>query len=869
MIEKLLEDFEWDTIRQVRKLVVQKKQQRFLGIAHYLFQFTIAVLSLAIIMMSFALSSKYPAYRIVIFWSGSTFSFLLIVTSQFLKRSLRFLNLLTKCYDKLRTAREGKKHADLFYNERGCILLFLYLLLFTCLIYAFFNRTDWIRPGSELHASKLDSISQLISFSLTVLTIQTALFAFLLGQLLGKYSSKIAMVLIKHPVLILTLLYSFISIVLLWASTIYGFPRKAGNVIAPLFFLSMIGCLIFTIIILFKGIHPDRVVAYAGTSFSRRITRSFKPSTFQEGQKSYFWNFMRFLGLDWRSQDRLRINEPPPSSTRLLNEQLRSLFNTANKAVQDNHEELLRESLISILHVMQTYTKIRASYYGSGDLVYDYARNQMSALLKASSKSLNEYMIEEIVKAIGFIGGMSLEIRRSPVESASQSPFLPSHQLAMFWSGLLVEAFDLSHTLMNSRAANETISQLQNMALRAVDQNKYNTIRISFLSPVQSIHEKCCKAPGSYHHLLAADCLRTTINVWGFAEFKVASDDGYHSLYDSFVTSIEQMTAKQYTLDQLQTFNIGSNTPNIIALKCNHQNLILQDIFYLTLSRKFTEEWQPRATVIHLRNIIQLLKTLAVNCLAQKVIGCEQYITALYEISYLILRGLPESFNVSEEHTNSQILYSAKKPSNQEILEEELFEVWHDLFPLFYKDENFIGLQWEQNFFAILGLGIVVCKERKDDKLKKSLIGCINEFRRLLLADTSGRFRDNFWDYLQLVGAWTHHLLEEKILGEDIAKNVGELRPFSSGFSSINTDGRYGHLGYPTFLHYDFTLPALNSLRPQGYITDKDWAQLKAWNSTLMNDDILIGYSKIVRITRDPLEKQYYDQIRKRNTKEQ
>lgn len=861
MIEDLLQHMEDNATRQLRTTISKAKDQQLLNIAHYLFQITTVAISFIVVLISLSLASKHNSYRALIICCSVVFLFFLIVSSQFLKRNPSFLNLLKNCYTKLKTTREQKKYFNLFHSERIALLLTIYFPLFLFFLLILFNRTIWIKPHSERHALKLDIIKQIISFSLAVMTIQTALFAFLLGQLLGKYSPKIAKVLIKNPALILTLFYPLISLVLLWISVIYGYPQVVDNIIGPWFVFSNVLCLIFTIIISFKGIHPDLVVTYAGTSFSHTIQKSFKPAIYLQKDKPFhFWNFMRYLGLDWRSTDRLRINEPPPSITRLLNEQLTSLFNTANKAIQENHEELLQASLVSILRIVQIYTKIRASYYGSGDTVHDYARNQMSALLKASSKSLNEYMIEQVVKAIGFIGRICLEIKRSPVGPPTQTPFTPSHQLAMFWSGLLIEAFDLSHLLMNSTAANKTISELQSIAVEAIHRKEYNTINISFLSRIQYIHQKCYGNPDAYHQVLAGDCLHSVINIWGFTCFKLASDPNSSFLYDLFIKSVEQMVTKQYVLDQVPTFRLDGKTSNILTLKYDNNHLILQDIFYLTLSRKSTESWHLDSKVRRLEEIIQLLEKLAENSLRNKETDSGQYATAFYEICYLVLRGLPEEYQASKQ--KNSILHNVSiADSYQQILEKKVFDAWSKLFLLFYKSESYMVWEWEQNFFAIIGLGIAIYKKRQDDKLKLEIIRCIKEFKNILTTKTTEKIRDHWWDYYQLVGAWTYYLLEEKALGEDIAKTVGELRPFE--FHGNSTDGRYGYLGYPTISYMDFFLPALDNLVPQGYITDDDRAQFKTWRDILINDDVLVGYYEIVEKTREPLRKQFYEQIRK------
>ena len=184
------------------------------------------------------------------------------------------------------------------------------------------------------------------------------------------------------------------------------------------------------------------------------------PIHYAGNNPNYFWKFLLNLGFDWRNPERLKFFEPPNKGVAVTNSYLSGLFNAANKAIHENQQELLSASLFSIGTILRTYTKVRRSYYGSTDFVFTYTNDQMAALLKASSKSPNEYLILEIVRYIGSIGSLSLQISELPknIEKGRPKRDMPKdHTLSLAWLGLLGEGFEHSHFLMRSTAASEAI----------------------------------------------------------------------------------------------------------------------------------------------------------------------------------------------------------------------------------------------------------------------------------------------------------------------------------------------------------------------------------------------------------------------------
>ena len=170
-------------------------------------------------------------------------------------------------------------------------------------------------------------------------------------------------------------------------------------------------------------------------------------------------------------------------------------------------------------------------------------------------------------------------------------------------------------------------------------------------------------------------------------------------------------------------------------------------------------------------------------------------------MSYFILRGLPKQYDLIERPAKSgQRILNREQPSNQEIMEREIFKAWSELFPLFFKSDHHFELNWERSFFGIIGLGMVVYRERPNETLKAHLINIVQHYFQLCLkenADTDRGISNDAWDYLQLLGAWTVYFLGEENLAKKIAETIGQGRPFTTAIGG-SSRGHYGIYGYPT-----------------------------------------------------------------------
>jgi len=875
MFEQILEHMQRDAIQKTRAAVSQVFYNRWLSIIHHLFTFLATLLSFTCLVAAYATADLYPKHRLLLVSSAILISGTIVLLSTHFKRQPLFLKWLFQVVQKGRIKLVRAKYTDLFFTHSIFLYLTIYLPLALLLITALMTESKWVDTSSSAFISNRDPLSQVMTFSAALIAAQIALFTFIFAQFLGKYSSKIAGSLYRHRTVILLELYPILSLVILYFVYTYGCPKNIWPVIMPLFVILNLECLILTIWAANTAMHSDNIITYAGRDFSKRVRKTFKPALVQPGKNlGYLWRAMGFLGLDWRNPERRTLFEPAPTGVAVTISLLASLFNATHKALREGQQEVFVSSLNAVRRVLFTYIPRRATYFGTQDSVLSFVNDQMAGVIREAKETPNESLITEAIRCVGDIGVSSLKIppiSRTKDRTVEERVAPSNHQISGHWMWLLREGFAQSHSLMRSTAASEAISQIQRIALVAYQMEYGDVVFGGYTSAISEIHNTCILKPDAYHLTLAGNCIQKTINVWGFVAQKYGQWAGMHDLNKQLANTIFSMATSHFQVDKLPMFNF-KDVSNVLTSKLEESELILQDVFFVTMSRSFTECWEQRCAVEDLKRIIELLVNLTRSGVEQKVSGSEGFVIALYEIGYFVLRGLPPQFAlIKEPEVDRSLLYEREEPSNQQIIEEALFKAWLELFPILLKRDTHLGLEGHQSFFAIVGLGMVVYSERKDETLKEKLIQIVTEYFDWCIQQNKNSdrgLRADLWDYLQLFGAWCFHFLQANDLANAIAAAVGRGRPFSytiGGFIGGSSHGKYGSYGYPEGgLHSDFFLPWLRNLQPQQYLNEQDWERFKAWQEQLMKEEVLLSYFEIVEKTRKPLRDRFYKEMRDR-----
>jgi len=871
----LREELENRAIKDVANLLPRLAYDRFSRIVHYAFSLFVAIVSFCILFAAHLITTHSAEMDRLILMTGIVFCALLVIVSQILKRNASFIRVLLHGQARASNYLRTRAFFDPLYYQFHVTLMLLCLPLLVLWIVTVlcWNGTAevWVLAGSDEHVRNLEAIKQFTSLALAITSAQIALFTFMFSYLLGRYSSQIVKSLITHRAVFFAWVSSIGALMLLLVYSSYGYPRALETLITPLFVSLTILCLIVTIWVCVSGIHPERAVLYAGARFGRTVRRRVKKSILVfEGKPSRFWLVLRWFGLDWRDQERMKLYEPPSKGLPWVSRCLASLFNAANKAIEENQQELLSHSLMAILTLLQSYVERRKSYYGSKDSVLTEANNQMAALLKAACNSSNEYMPTLIVRCIGKIGALSLQIEEQPPIQETTSPFGPvpkRHELSLLWAGLLEEAFELTHPLQRTTAPYEAISQLTFMGTLCHKKEYFDPMATRFFSNIQKMHAVAVAHADVYHRELGRKCLEAVMTI-----FALASQDNrkYSSTYrpfDQCLTALAAMAKGQFLLDALPDFNLNG-CGSILTRKSSSDSIVLQDIFYATLSRPISEDWQLTMTISDLHKIISLVADLAQIAAMKRAADNGIFITAFYEISYLVLRGLPKSIENQEDSVKSDIPLFRPYISSQDELDTEVLTVWRQLFSIFF-DNRIIGWDWEWYMCAVLGIGFANIEGRKTELLYNELQESVQHLRQHVVKTQSVQSRniDHWWPYLQLLGAWMSGFpVKDAALSIEIAVEVGKLKPFRSFMHGSSGQSQFEPYGYPLINWGDFALPKPQNLLPQGYMSQDDIQQFLKWQASLMSSDLLLPYYEEVEKTRAPIREEYYKKLREMRT---
>jgi len=879
MLEQILEHMQREAVQRTRPAVDQVIYNRWLNVIHHLLSFLAALLSFICLVAAYAAADLYPKHGLLLVSYAVVISGFIILLSTSFKRHPSFLKWLFLSVQNVRRKLIRAKYTNLFFPHSLVLYLTIYLPLILLLVAAFVTESEWVDTSSTAFLYGRDPLRQIMTFSAALIAAQIALFTFMLAQFLGKYSSKLAGSLCRHRTVILLGLYPMLSLVILYFVYIYGCPKDVWPVIMPLFTILNLLCLILTILTANAGMHADKIITYAGENFCNRVRKALKPALVQPGQKTgYLLRVLRFLALDWRNPERMILFEVPLRGVAVTISLLASLFNATHKAIKEGQQEIFVSSLNGVRRVLFAYISRRATYFGTQDSVLSFANDQMAAVISESARSPNESLITEAIRCVGDIGASTLTINAMPRErenTVEQRMAFSNHSLCSQWIGLLKEGFAQSHTLMRSTAASEVIHQLQRIALIAYQLEYGDIVFGGYTLPISEIHKTCILVPDAYHLTLAGSCIQKTVNIWGFVAQKHGQWAGVYDLNKELADAIFKMATSQLKIDKLPMFNF-KDASNVLTTKLEESEVILQDIFFVTMSRLFTEHWEQRCAIEDLERIIKLLVNLTRFGVEQKVSGTGGFVSALYEIGYFVLRGLPPQFApINRSNIDKSILPEREDLPSQQIIEGILFNAWSELFPILLKRDTYLGLEGHQSFFAIVGLGMVVFEEGGDETLKRKLIEIVREFFDWCINQqaNSGRvLRRKWWDYLQLFGAWCFYFLQTNDLAKAIAAAVGKGRPFhySMGGAVLGSShGRFGSYGYPAgSLHSDFFLPWLRNLQSQRYLNEADWQKFEFWQEKLMNEEMLLSYFEIIEETRKPLREAFYKKMRDRKKRQ-
>lgn len=712
---------------------------------------------------------------------------------------------------------------------------------------------DWAKPGTANYTAFADLLKQLIAFAGTLLAAQIALFNFMFTQLLGKYSSALAVAVSKHRVVRVLRGYLTVLLVGFLFFYLFGFPDALPKVAFPLV-LSLAATLIVTIWVSNTGIRVDQAILYAGRHGAALIGRLIKPPILK---RSRFWNAMAAFGLDWRNPERVVVTLPPQQASSAAMTLAAGLFNAAHKSIQENQHETFWSSLLALSFITEAYVKRRRDYLGSSDQFLTYLNDQLAALAKAAAKAPNEYMVTNTVTIVGTIGAAALEVGRGPdIPQAPKPQYPESHPNFVHWQGLLEECFQLTHGLMHTTAASEVLAQLIKLTKKSINLGYAEDASMNFPAELSRIYAICLAKRTTYLLSLAGQCVTAIMDVWNYSLGR--RETAMAGVSKAMCDTVKNMLVAFQAVEKNASFDL-KDPVTIVTSKLSEEQVTLQDIALSILSRPVKEEWERRYAQTEFEQLLDMVSELVKQEAAKEISFARQYGDAFYDFAVLVFTVLPNDWN--EPKSEHEKYFHIERESVQEKFENKIAETVKELIPLYHRAAMPV-LHWEHGLFSIIGMAAAIYCETGRESARLLAEDAILCYRNLIAAEREKRerVRDDDWDYLQLTAVWVRHLLKDDGLADALVNEIATGRPFRFGMFGGSKHG-WGGYGYPniSLLGSDFRI-----LYPRNVghrLNDGVRQRVKHWDELLMDPDQLRDtYERIEKI-REPIRKKLMKQL--------
>lgn len=837
MLEFLRQSLEADAAKRGEHLVAKLQNAQLRNQTFWFTYIFASFASFSLLLVGRIAATRRPAHAALITAASLVLTVLLVAAIQSVIRNYAFLNRVANLYGSYTERIRAVVQADYLAVYRWGVWSLVLLPAAVAGLLVSPTFTHIVRPGTPDYTTYSEMLKQLMTLAGAVVAAQVALFNFMFGQLLGRYSTTITAEIVSHPTVRLLQGSTVLLLVGFYGSFLLGFPSGLPHA-TILLVVSVLSCLVLTVLVANRGIQADAAMRYVGGHIGRRVARSFGDPVEKLARS---WKVMQFLGLDWRNPERVVLTAPPARPAQLAIKMVAGIFNAAHKALRDNEHEMFVESVSALIRVADSYATHRSKYIGTTDAFFSYLDDHLAVLTAATAKAPNQYLITNVVTTSGAIGRIALRLG-GPVDK-DKTDYPRSHPLFVHWFGLLVEGFNLSHPLMRSLAASEALEQMSLLANAATFAGQGEHVRVTVLPGFQQIHKTCIQKADAYHSALAGDCLIKILKIWLFALIQPAKIAAVAS--DHICATVKEMVVLQQTLPRPLSFEL-KDPASVLSVKVSNERYTLQDICMGILTWNFEDDWQRRLATDKIVEVIDLLKTISLAPGADWA-GVKSYTEALYEISFLVFKGLPPGLT---QPPAQALRYHRDEQSRQEVLEQHIADVTREMVGQWYNPKR----EWfdcEHALFSIVGLAAVAFKTTGRTHAKAVALDIIERYSQMIeeTQQNNGNIPDDRWDYLQLCAAWARDLLGEVALADKLVSAVAHGRPFYTGLYS----GHSTALGYPQVeLGFAFFLPIPSNLR----LNRSDAELFNRWQALAMEPEMLNDTYERMWAIREPLYKE-------------
>jgi hypothetical protein len=391
---------------------------------------------------------------------------------------------------------------------------------------------------------------------------------------------------------------------------------------------------------------------------------------------------------------------------------------------------------------------------------------------------------------------------------------------------------------------------MSELALTSIVNSDSDAITLTYLPAIKKVFVLCVlKISDPYHKDLAGLCLTNLMsNLMSITFYRDSLRGSHEDAYEETLNQIINLSKLYLTADPGGSITL--NDPlNIMLTKTATEKYCIQEVFFVIANKDLTESYSYRVAISDMENTIIKLSEMASYAISLNVYTSSYYLDALFEILYIVNRGLPKTFNeydTAETQERAKYRLAEESTSTEQRLIELICIKLSELSTLFYQSER-VSLDWQHSVFSSLGILILRFADNQEEFIKIKIIEVVNNYYLLIKndIDKGNRTHSDSEKYLQLVAAWMQNFNVDNELTQNIEDLLASGRGNSRRYGSSRE--RYGLYGYPTLHHSDFFLYPLRNIRHPQIMSDEYRQNFGKLGDRLINDDVLVPFAANIR----------------------
>ncbi len=851
MFEHIKQALEREATRESQQVIDSMKNSDYLAISHHISSLIIAIVAFCLIVTAVSISSQKGSGS-VIGYGLLLVAALLVLFHEANKRRVSYINKYAYLIIRIKCFWIRHWYADYLAKYFWVSFALLIIILGALLLTHVTGQNGWVLPEVYQGEKFSSSVNMVITTASGLLAAQIALFSFMMQQVLSKYSGVVAQTVASHRVFKLLALFPALGLLIPFVLHNFGAPKSIESQILPVIGFMLFLGLLLTVMVAKSGLSENLTIRYFGVASSNKLVKAIPtPLKMNSNFAKRLWRTLHYLGLDFRNKDRFQIINVPANGSNITMESLSAALGVANKAVVEGQHDVFVSSLISIEIIMKAYAVRRKLYCSSEDEVFIYLNYQFAALIELTAKIPNQYLISNLTSSIGKTAKLTYCVGNIPEELVEEHHHENANNFATaLWMGLLVQSFEHTHTLTRSTAAHASLRQMSEIASTSIANKDSDLITITYLPSVKKVFAQCVvRIADAYHKDLAGQCLINLMsNLMNITFYRDSLRGTHQDSFEEVLNHITELSNLYLTADSMGSITL--NDPlNIVLSKTAENQCCIQEVFFMIANKKISNTHSYRVAVSDMEKIVDELATMGWFAVNANVYTSAYYLEALFEILYIVTRGLPskfEEFDQLEVQQRAPFGLPENSISTEQRLIEHICNKLNELATLFYQSQR-MTIDWQQSVYSSIGILILRYAECQEEFIKSKISETVHIIYSLVRSDIESGNRTQYDSekYLQLAAAWMKYYEIDNDLTVEIENFLANNRGYYRGYGGSRE--RYGLFGYPTLQHYDFYLYPLKNIRHPQIMSEEHWQNFRDFGNRLVNDDVLLPFANNLR----------------------